>query len=255
MGYGRKAGSDGARDKLMKMFRTLNFKKLTSTNDKAREFAKKGYHNLAIIAERQEKGRGRFNRRWDSDLGGLYMTLLLKENNLEKARYLTLIASVSVARSIMKLSNLKAEVKWPNDVMVNDKKVCGILTKTILGKENYALVGIGLNVNQKKFSKNIANKATSLNLELNKKFNIKTFSSSILKEFNLLYYSLNNKKYDKIIKIWKKYSYTLGKKVKAKTLAGTYTGKAVNIDKDCSLTMKLKNGKIKKITEGDIFAV
>ncbi len=186
MGYGRKAGSDGARDKLMKMFRTLNFKKLTSTNDKAREFAKKGYHNLAIIAERQEKGRGRFNRRWDSDLGGLYMTLLLKENNLEKARYLTLIASVSVARSIMKLSNLKAEVKWPNDVMVNDKKVCGILTKTILGKENYALVGIGLNVNQKKFSKNIANKATSLNLELNKKFNIKTFSSSILKLPNMV---------------------------------------------------------------------
>jgi BirA family biotin operon repressor/biotin-[acetyl-CoA-carboxylase] ligase len=255
VGYGRKAGSDGARDKLMKMFRTLNFKKLTSTNDKAREFAKKGYHNLAIIAERQEKGRGRFNRRWDSDLGGLYMTLLLKENNLEKARYLTLIASVSVAKSIMKLSNLKADVKWPNDVLVNDKKICGILTETISGKESYALVGIGLNVNQKNFPGNLANKSTSLNLELNKKFDIKKVSNILLKEFNILYSSYKNKKYSKIIEIWKKYSHTLGKNVKVKTLAGKYTGKAVNIDKDCNLTIKLKNGKIRKITEGDIFVI
>lgn len=257
MGHGRTAGSDGAsvRDKLMKMFRTLNFKKLTSTNDKAKEFAKKGDYNLAIIAEQQEKGRGRFNRKWDSSLGGLYMSLLLKENNLEKAKYLTLIASVSVAISILKISNLKAKVKWPNDVLVNDKKICGILTETISGKESYALIGIGLNVNQKIFPKNISNKSTSLIIETNKKFNIKKISNIILKEFSVFYKYYKNKNYDKIIEKWKKYSHTLGKKVEAKTLAGKYTGKAMNIDKDCNLILKLKNGKIKKITEGDIFAV
>lgn len=232
-----------------------NFKTLSSTNDKAKELAKKNKNNLVIISEKQERGRGRFGRKWNSGLGGLYMTVVLKEKDLDKAKYLTFIAAVSVAKSIKNLSNLNAEVKWPNDVLVNDKKICGILTETVSGKEKYALVGIGVNINQKKFSKNIINKATSLKIETNKSYNINKTIKTIINNFNLLYKYYKNKNYNKIIDIWRKYSHTLGKNIKAKTLSGVYIGKAVDVDNTCSLILKLNNGNMKKIVEGDIFIV
>jgi len=237
------------------MFKIYNFKTLSSTNDKAKYFADKGQNNLVVIAEKQKKGRGRFGRKWSSESGGLYMTILLKEQNLENIKYLTFIAAVSVAKTIKKISKLNARVKWPNDVMVNDKKICGILTETVSGKKNYSLVGIGVNVNQKKFSKNIIKKTTSLILENNKNYNIKNISRKIIKEFNKLYNNYKNKNYKKIISIWKKYSHTLGKSIKVKTISGSYIGKAINIDKDCNLILRLNNGRIKKIIEGDIFVI
>jgi len=249
------------------------FKVLSSTNDKAMEFVKKGKSNLVIVAEKQEKGRGRFGRRWDSQIGGLYMTILLEENDLDKARYFTFMASISVAKAINKLG-LNAKVKWPNDVLIDDKKLCGILTEIVCKQPSvrdrgsfshppplnpttgdYALVGIGVNINQKQFPAGIKNKATSLKIELNKNYNIKNISKMIIKEFNNLYHYYNIKNYGKIIDIWKKYSHTLGKMIKARTLSGNYTGKAINIDKDCNLLLKLNNGNIKKIVEGDIFVV
>ena len=238
------------------MLKFYYFKTITSTNDKAKDFANDGKNNLVVIAFNQSKGRGRFGRKWSSYLGGLYMTILLREKNLDKVKYLTLISSVAVAKTIKKISKLNSNVKWPNDVLIDDKKICGILTETISNKNNnYALIGIGVNINQKKFPKNLIKKSTSLKIETNKNYDIKNISKSIIKEFNNLYLHYRNNNYDKIIGIWKKYSHTLGKKIKAKTLKGTYTGKAVDIDKDCNLILRLNNGKIKKIVEGDIFIV
>jgi BirA family biotin operon repressor/biotin-[acetyl-CoA-carboxylase] ligase len=237
------------------MFKFYNFKILSSTNDKAKELAKKGMSNLVVVTKKQSKGRGRFGREWSSSLGGLYMTLVLKERDLDNARYLTLIASLAVAKSIKKLSKLNALVKWPNDVLIGNKKICGILTETISGKENYALVGIGANINQNKFDKKISNKATSLKIETNENYNMGNLIKLIINNFNSLHRYYTNKNYKKIINIWKKHSHTLGKKVKAKTLSGVYIGNAIDVDNDCNLILRLKNGKIKKIVEGDIFIV
>lgn len=238
------------------MLKFYYFKTITSTNDKAKDFANDGKSNLVVVASNQSKGRGRFGRKWSSDLGGLYMTILLREKNLDKVKYLTLISSVAVAKTIKKISKLNSKVKWPNDVLIDCKKICGILTETISNKNNnYALIGIGVNINQKKFPKNLIKKSTSLKIETNKNYDIKNISKSIIKEFNNLYLHYKNNNYDKIIGIWKKYSHTLGKKIKAKTLKGTYTGKVVDIDKNCNLILRLNNGKIKKIVEGDIFIV
>ena len=173
------------------MFKFYKFGTLISTNNKAKEFSKKGVSNIVIVAEKQTKGKGCFNRKWISGLGGLYMTIVLREKDLEKVKYLTLIASISVAKSIIKLTNLKAKVKWPNDVLVNDKKICGILTETISGKENYALVGLGVNINQKKFPKNI--NATSLKIKTNRNYNIEKISKIIIKNFNSLNKYYKNK--------------------------------------------------------------
>jgi len=238
------------------MLKFYYFKTITSTSDKAKDFVNDGKSNLVVVASNQSKGHGRFGRKWNSDFGGLYMTILLREKNLDKVKYLTLISSVVVAKTIKKISKLNSKVKWPNDVLIDDKKICGILTETISNKNNnYALIGIGVNINQKKFPKNLIKKSTSLKIETNKNYDIKNISKSIIKEFNNLYLHYRNNNYDKIIGIWKKYSHTLGKKIKAKTLKGTYTGKAVDIDKNCNLILRLNNGKIKKIVEGDIFII
>ena len=236
-------------------FKPYYFKTLTSTNDEAKRLARKGLDKILVISDKQTKGRGRFNREWVSGLGGLYMTIVLKEKNLDKARYLTLIATVSVVKTIKKLTKLNALVKWPNDVMVNDKKICGILTETISGKENYALVGIGINVNQQTFNKNISNKAVSLKIITHKNYSLNKLIKLIITNFNLLYNHYNNKNYEKIIDVWKKYSHTWGKRIKAKTISGVYIGEAVDVDNDCNLILKLNNGKLKKIVEGDIFTV
>ncbi len=237
------------------MFKFYNFKALNSTNDKAKELAGKGLSNIVVAADKQIMGKGRFNRKWDSGIGGLYMTIVLKVRDLDKVRYLTLIASIAVAKTIRKITKSNALVKWPNDVLINNKKICGILTETISGKENYALVGIGANINQQKFNKNISNKAISLKIITNKNHDIKKIINEIIKQFDNLYQYYKNKKYNKIINIWKKYSHTLGKKVKVKTFSGVYIGEAVDIDKDCNLMLRLGNGKLKKIVEGDIFVV
>jgi len=236
-------------------FPFYNFDVLSSTNDKAREFAKEGKSSLVVVAERQEKGRGRFGREWSSSFGGLYMTILLHVKDINKSRYLTFIAAISVARAVREISGLDVKVKWPNDVLVNGKKICGILTETVSGKKSSALVGIGLNANQKKFPRSIGNKATSLKIQTNKNYGIKKISKLIIMEFNNLYSYYDKRNYGKIIEIWKKYSHTLGKTVKAKTLTGTYTGKAVDVDSDCNLVLRLNDGSVKKIVEGDIFVV
>ena len=236
-------------------FEFYSFESISSTNDKAREFAGKGMYNLVITAKKQEKGKGRFGREWSSDIGGLYMTIVLNEKDLEKIRHLTLIASIAVARSIKTLSKLDAKVKWPNDVMVNDKKACGILTEIIHGKENYALVGIGVNVNTDKFSNSLQEKATSLKIESKKAFDIGKLSRLIIKNFSSLYKNYQNKNYKKIIYSWKKLSHTLGEKIRAKTLSGEFVGKAIGIDEDCNLIMRLENGKTRRIIEADIFVV
>ena len=236
-------------------FKFCYFDVLSSTNDKAIEFAKEGKNSLVVVAERQEKGRGRFGREWSSSFGGLYMTILLHVEDIDKSRYLTFIAAISVARAVREISGLDAKVKWPNDVLANGKKICGILTETVSGKKNSALVGIGLNVNQKKFPKSIIRNSTSLRIESNRNYDIKKISKSIIDEFNNLYSYYDGKNYGKIIETWKKYSHTSGKTIKAKTLSGNYTGRAVDVDEECNLILRLSDGNMKKIVEGDIFIV
>jgi len=235
------------------MLSKLKFKKINSTNEKAKELAKKGLFDIVVVAEEQTKGRGRFDKKWFSSEGGLYFSILLKEKNIEKVKYLTFIAALSVVKAIERVVGLKTKIKWPNDVHINKKKLCGILTENGLGRENHVIVGVGINVNQSKFNKKISNIATSLKLELNKKINKEKILNKFLEEFSLLYKQYKNKKYKKILIEWKENCDTIGKNVKAVTLKKEFYGKAVDVDKDCNLILKLKNKKTKKIIEGDIF--
>ncbi|MBI2659459.1 biotin--[acetyl-CoA-carboxylase] ligase [Candidatus Woesearchaeota archaeon] len=235
------------------MYKTYHFKSLTSTQDKAKEFSKRGLSNIVVIADVQAKGRGRFKRKWHSGKGGLWMSILLKPKNMGNLQYLTFAAAVAVVMSIKKITNLNTNIKWPNDVHYKRKKLCGILTEGIFGKENYAVVGIGLNVNQTEFPEDIKNTASSLKIIKKQTINIKKLTQKVISEFFTLYNNYYNKnKYGDILKMWKKHCDTINKNVVVITTAKKIKGKAIGIDKDCSLLLKLKNDKIIKIIEGDI---
>ena len=234
-------------------YKLYHFSSLTSTQDKAKEFAKKRLSDAVIISDIQAKGRGRFNRKWHSSKGGLWMSILLKPDKAENLQYLTFAAAVSVAKSIKKITGISAKIKWPNDVHYKGKKLCGILTEGIFGKENYVVVGIGLNANQKIFPEDIRKIASSLRIIKNKNYNIEKLSIKIINEFFSIYDKLYNKtKLENILTMWKKYSDTLGKNVEVATRTGKFHGIAVGVDHECRLLVQSENKKIITITEGDV---
>ena len=234
-------------------YKFYHFKSLTSTQDKAKEFAKKGLSNVVIVSDFQTNGRGRFKRKWYSSKGGLWMSILLKSKYSENLQYLTFIAAIAAVKSIKKITGIDTKIKWPNDVHYKGKKLCGILTEGIFGKENYVIVGSGLNVNQIKFSADIKNTATSLRIIKNKKINIGKLRKNIADDFFHIYshYFLKNN-LGGIIKTWKSCSDTINRHVAVMTIAKELRGRAVGIDKSCNLLLKLKSNKVIKITEGDI---
>ena len=122
---------------------------LPSTNDEAKHKARQGAkEGTGIVAEEQTAGRGRIKRRWLSPRGSIALSIILYPP-LAYLPSLIMVASLAVARSIEQVTNLKAKIKWPNDVLVNDKKICGILVESDVrgNKVDYAVIGIGLNVN------------------------------------------------------------------------------------------------------------
>lgn len=237
----------------MLQYKTHHFNSLTSTQDKAKEFAKRGLDNIVIVADIQTKGRGRFKRKWHSKKGGLWMSILSKLKNVENIQYLTFIAAIAVVKSIKNIANLKANIKWPNDVHYKGKKLCGILTEGRFGNENYVVVGIGLNVNQNKFSDEVKDIATSLKIIKNKDFDIKRLMKNIAENFFHLYkdYYIKNK-FNEIIIKWKRFSDTMGKNVTVITRTKTLYGKAIGVDGECNLLLKSKNNEIIKVVEGDV---
>ncbi len=234
-------------------YKIHHFKSLPSTQEKAKEFSRKGLSNVVIIADTQTKGKGRFKRKWYSTKGGLWMSILLKPKNTENLQYLTFAVAVAVLKSIKKISSIDTKIKWPNDVHYKGKKLCGILTEGIFGNDNFVVVGIGLNINQLQFPGEIKETATSLRKVKRRIYDISNFAKSILDEFYFNFENYYNKnKPGKIMKAWKQHCDTLNRNVKIMTKTRTLHGKAIDVDKDCNLILELKNGKTVKIIEGDV---
>ena len=148
----------------------LYFDTIDSTNTKAQELAEKGYPSgTLIVADKQESGKGRRGRSWVSPSGtGIFMTLMIKPDiNPNNASMLTLVAALAVAKAITSVTGEEALIKWPNDIVVNGKKVCGILTEMNAQFDyiNHIVVGIGINVHNESFPEEISQMASSLMIE------------------------------------------------------------------------------------------
>ena len=148
----------------------LYFDTIDSTNIKAQELAEKGYQSgTLVVADKQESGKGRRGRSWVSPSGtGIFMTLMIKPDiNPNNASMLTLVAALAVAKAITSVTGEEAMIKWPNDIVVNSKKVCGILTEMNAQFDyiNHIVIGIGINVHNESFPEEISQMASSLMIE------------------------------------------------------------------------------------------
>ena len=172
--------------------KTVHFAKETdSTNSWIKRLAKDGAeHGTLAVAEYQSAGRGRFERRWEAPEGcSIMMTLLLRpEFSPQYASMLTLVMGLAVAQAAKELG-FEVSIKWPNDIVISKKKICGILTEmgTNGVKINYVLIGVGINVNIKEFPEEMADKATSLYLESGKEFDRSQIPGLVMEAFEKYY--------------------------------------------------------------------
>ncbi len=221
-----------------------------STMSVAKELVVKGAQEKAIvIAESQTHGRGRLGREWISPRGGIYFTLILRPRiSPMYAPRLNLMASVAVARVIRSRYGLKAELKWPNDVLIRGKKVCGILAE--MGAEtdviNFVNLGIGINANTS--VSQYEKRATSLKEELGKEVSRKEFLNSVLKEIDEGQLLLTK---GDLLEEWRSLSATLGRDVRILTLGGEIIGQAIDIDTTGALILKSEDGSLNSAIAGD----
>jgi BirA family biotin operon repressor/biotin-[acetyl-CoA-carboxylase] ligase len=149
------------------------FKVLPSTNQKAKELAKKGAQPWTVImAEEQSAGYGKEKVFWFSPRGGLYFSVILPKSQIKDLQTLTVLAAFIIARTLKEKFSLEPLIKLPNDVRLDGKKIAGILTENIIGRDvKLSVIGIGLNTNVNKFPQDLEDGATSLKIELGKEVN------------------------------------------------------------------------------------
>ena len=171
---------------------TLCYETIDSTNAQAKRLAEASYGDgTLIVADHQEAGRGRRGRSWETPAGtNIAMSLLLKpEINPNNASMITLVAALAVSKAITQITGEPAPIKWPNDIVMNGKKVCGILTEMSAQFDyvNHIVVGIGINVNIESFPEEIAETATSLRIETGKQISRAELIEAVWEQFATVY--------------------------------------------------------------------
>lgn len=236
------------------------FPKVFSTNTLAKFLASKGAEDgTAVIAEVQTKARGRSGKKWESPKGGIWLSLVLRPNlPPSKASLITLATGVAVAKTLISLG-VDAKIKWPNDVLINNKKISGILTESTIissnvNPRNYIVVGVGIDTNLKinDFKdKELKNRITTLNEELGKNINENEFIAKFLIEFEEIYNLYKKEEFETTLNDWRSLSDTIGKNVKIKQLNEEKYGYAIGINDEGNLIIKKSNGELEKITYGE----
>jgi BirA family biotin operon repressor/biotin-[acetyl-CoA-carboxylase] ligase len=233
--------------------RVLYFPSVTSTNDVAKQEARRrAAEGTVVIADEQTAGKGRLGRIWTSPEGTLAYSVILYPEIIQLP-YLIMVASLSVVYAIQEITGLKAQIKWPNDVQINGKKVCGILIENSLrgNAVDYAVIGIGVNVNLNlEAYPEIATTATSLSGESGREFSLLSMVRQLLVELDKLYLTLSNS--DAIFEEWRNNLATLGQKVKATSGDTVYEGTAESVERDGSLVLRQSDGTRARISQGDV---
>lgn len=238
----------------------LSFSSLESTNMMAKEKATDGCREgTVIIADEQTAGKGRMGRGWVSPTGkGIWMSIILKPSiNPAKAPLITSMAAVAVIRAIQSISGLHSTIKWPNDILIDGKKVCGILTEMQgdMDSIHYVVVGIGLNVNldEKDLQRELRDKATSLKIELGNSVHRVEIVQAILTELESIYlYYMETGDPSDIITSIRDNSATVGNRIRVIGVNTSIEGTAIDIGDDGALVVKLDDGQIKRVMSGDV---
>ncbi|MDP8263469.1 MAG: biotin--[acetyl-CoA-carboxylase] ligase [Candidatus Ancaeobacter aquaticus] len=237
----------------------VSFEETASTSSVALRMAEDGEpEGTIVIAESQNKGRGRHGRCWSSPKGkGLWFSLILRPDiSPQDISQITCAGAIACARAITDISGCETEIKWPNDIIVGGKKISGILTEINSDLEGirYVVLGVGINVNVDKtdFPKEIRNIATSMKIELSKNVSRLSVLGSFLQWFEEYYLELQSGKFDRIRTDWISLSNTIGKYVTVETQGKKIEGYATGVDPKGNLVVRLPNGLNEYVMSGDV---
>jgi BirA family biotin operon repressor/biotin-[acetyl-CoA-carboxylase] ligase len=241
----------------------ISYKKVDSTNDIAYQLAEKGVkEGTVILAEEQSKGKGRHGRQWASPpKGGIYMSCILRpEMAPNEIPRITLLAAVAAAKAIRATTSLDVTIKWPNDIMLDGKKICGILTEMKAEQDIavFVILGIGINVNTA--ARALPKGSASLKDELQRrgikgKVSRVEIVKKILEALEELYNISKRKGFESAIEEWKGLSDMLGSRVKVTLPNRSFEGLAHDINPDGALVVRLDSGVLEKVPSGDVVMI
>lgn len=228
------------------------YPRVGSTMDKARDMARQGCPDFTVVvAGAQTEGRGRLKRRWLSALGGLYFTVVLKPEILAALSHrLNFAASYTLVCIFREMFGIEALVKWPNDILVNEAKLVGILSEMETESDMVGFVNIGIGINANNDTSHVDQKAVSLKEILGREVSRKEILARFLSVFNE---RLRRDGLEDIIDLWKEHNVILGRHVRIVTMNEEIEGLALDVDESGALLIELKKGEIQRITYGDCF--
>jgi BirA family biotin operon repressor/biotin-[acetyl-CoA-carboxylase] ligase len=235
------------------------FETIDSTNACAKTLGDAGTEEgTVVVADHQTNGRGRHGRSWIGEPGANLLLSLLLRPVIPKdlVGLLTLYASVAIARAIEKASRCSIECKWPNDLLLNGKKFCGILLENSFqqGELSYSVIGAGINVNQTQFPPELEQRATSLARECNTTFDRKQLLQGTLREMDSLYDDVRLGKLDRVTKEWSQRCTMFGQPVTVEQHHQTISGVAVKLHYDGGLILETPTGST-TVYAGDVTVV
>lgn len=239
------------------------YDEIDSTNTEAKRKAEEGApHGTLIVADMQTAGRGRRGRSWESPHGeGIFFTLLLRPDiEPANAPMLTLVKAIAVARGVSACTGLKAEIKWPNDVVINGKKIVGILTEMSaqIDYVNHIVIGTGINVHQTSFPEELEEKATSIDMELKRQRKTLRVSRAqllekILEQFEICYETyIRTQDLSGLMEEYNRELVNIDRRVRVLDPLGEFEGRALGINERGSLLVERDNGEVAEILSGEV---
>jgi BirA family transcriptional regulator, biotin operon repressor / biotin---[acetyl-CoA-carboxylase] ligase len=228
------------------------YSELSSTMDTARDLARKNCPEFSVVvAGQQTAGRGRLNRQWLSDAGGLYFTVVLRPDiAVPISPRVNFLASLTMARLLRERFQIEAVVKWPNDILVDERKLSGMLSELEAEGDRVSFINVGMGINANNDPTGIEPAATSLKTLLRREVSRNKLLTAFLDELET---RLNNVDFENIVSEWKQYTITLQRRVRIVTRRETCEGLALDVDDNGALVVKLDDGSLKTIIYGDCF--
>ena len=234
------------------------FNEVSSTNTVAKFLS---MHNIddgtVIISEKQTKARGRSGKAWESPIGGVWLSIVLNPHvDHTKLPLITLATGVAVAKTLEKIGVENPEIKWPNDIMINGKKVCGILTEAVtkFNTIESVIIGVGIDANLdiEEFPEELKSGTTTLEKELGRKGNENLLIKTFLEEFEEISELFDHEGYEEILKEWRKRSYSIGKIVEVREpFNKNYDAYVLGISKEGALVVEKIDGTLEKVISGE----
>lgn len=235
------------------------FERTTSTSDVIEKLARDGVkEGIVVFAESQTKGRGRLGRKWMSPARkGLWFSILLRPDlRPQETTQLTVASATALRRAIQSETGLKPEIKWPNDILVRDKKVAGILTELSaeLDKVRHVILGVGVDVNFSAgdFPSELRKLATSLKIESGDPVSRAELATAILRELDNDYVRIRNGQFEAVADEWEEHCTTIGGNVVIQIGERLIKGRAESLDDDGALLVRTEHGRLERIVGGDV---